>query len=291
MNPRADAEALEACARITRASGSSFYLAFLPLPRERREGIFCVYAFCRVIDDLVDEPPPGVDPAVELASWRRSVHGVMRGDVRHDDHPVLRGLAVTHRRFPLHEEDMLAVIDGVEMDLFSSRRASEDELQLYCERVAGRVGCLCLPVFGSGDHARPFALALGHAFQLTNILRDVAKDARDGRIYLPQDALARFGVAEADVLAGRLTPGLRELLRETGERAASLFQQAEALLVPQERPILYPALMMAAIYRRMLDALLGADYDVWSAPVRLSRGVKIMAALGAYSRDRVLRTW
>jgi phytoene synthase len=291
VSSSADAAALDACARITRAAGSSFYLAFLPLPRERREGIFCVYAFCRVIDDLVDEPPPGVDPAVELTSWRRSIRGVMRGDVRHDDHPVLRGLAVTHRRFHLHEEDMLAVIDGVEMDLFSNRRASEAELQLYCERVAGRVGCLCLPVFGSGDHARPFALALGHAFQLTNILRDVAKDARDGRIYLPQDALARFGVPEADVLAGRLTPELRALLRETGERAASLFQRAEALLMPQERPILYPALMMAAIYRRMLDALREADYDVWSAPVRLSRAVKAMVALGAYSRDRLLHAW
>lgn len=289
MSPRDEAALIE-CERITKNSGSSFYLAFLPMPELRREGIFCVYAFCRVVDDAVDEPAPGVDPRAELDRWRERVSALISGNLR-DDHPVARGLAITHERFRLREEDLLAVIDGVEMDLLSHRRRDEAELSLYCERVAGRVGCLCLPVFGSGDHARPFALALGHAFQLTNILRDVAHDAREGRIYLPTDALARHGVDERDILEGRLGPGLRTLLRETGERAASLFHSTEALVREEERPILYPALIMKAIYRRLLDELKARDYDTWSAPVRLRTSVKATVALGTLARDKMLQLW
>lgn len=286
-----DRAALDACAAITRAAGSSFYLAFLPMPPDRRDGIFCVYAFCRVIDDVVDEPVPGVDPARELDAWRERVVAVARGRGLPDAHPVARGLELTNERFPLREDDLLAVIDGVEMDLVSRRRRDEADLTLYCERVAGRVGCLCLPVFGADSDARPFALALGHAFQLTNILRDVAKDARDGRIYLPLEDLALFGVREEDVLAGRVTPDLRELLRATGDRAAMLFHRAETLVRGEERHVLYPALIMAAIYRRLLDALKACDYDAWSQPVKLGRSVKAALALGTLARDRMLRTW
>ena len=287
----ADAAALLECERITKSSGSSFYLAFLPMPDLRREGIFCVYAFCRVVDDVVDEPAPGMDSAKELDRWRERVVAVARGGTLPDAHPVARGLAITHSRYRLREEDLLAVIDGVQMDLTARRRRDDAELALYCERVAGRVGCLCLPVFGSGDHARPFALALGHAFQLTNILRDVAHDAREGRIYLPSEALAFFGVSEQDVLQGRLTPRFRALLRETGDRAAELFHRAESLVRPTERPILYPALIMSAIYRRLLDALKARDYDVWSAPVRLPSSVKATVALGTLARDKMLQLW
>lgn len=283
--------ALLQCERITKGSGSSFYLAFLPMPEPRREGIFCVYAFCRTVDDVVDEPAPGTDPKAELDRWRERVIAVARGTRLPDDHPVARGLAITHERFRLREDDLLAVIDGVEMDLYSHRRMDEADLALYCERVAGRVGCLCLPVFGSGDHARPFALALGHAFQLTNILRDVAHDAREGRVYLPADALARHGASEEDVFSGRLTPGLRTLLRETGGRAEGLFHQASCLVRQEERPILYPALIMASIYRRLLDALKARDYDTFSEPVKLRTSVKAAVALGTYARDKMLELW
>jgi phytoene synthase len=286
-----DAAALLECERITKASGSSFYLAFLPMPKPRREGIFCVYAFCRVIDDVVDEPAPGMDSQAELHRWRERVVAVARGLPLPDDHPVARGLAITHARFRLHEEDLLAVIDGVEMDLHARRRRDDADLALYCERVAGRVGCLCLPVFGSGDHARPFALDLGHAFQLTNILRDVAHDAREGRIYLPSESLAAFGVSESDVLQGRLTPRLRELMRHVGDRAALLFHRAESAVRSDERAILYPALIMAAIYRRLLDELRARDYDVWSAPVKLPASIKATVALGTLARDKVLKLW
>ena len=288
---REDAHALLRCEQITKSSGSSFYLAFLPMPDLRREGIFCVYAFCRVVDDVVDEPEPGMDSAAELDRWRERVVAVARGATLPDDHPVARGLAVTHSRFRLREEDLLAVIDGVQMDLTARRRRDEAELSLYCERVAGRVGCLCLPVFGSGDHARPFALALGHAFQLTNILRDVAHDAREGRIYLPAESLALHSVPESDVLEGRLTPRLRALLRQTGDRAADLFHRAESLVRPTERPVLYPALIMAAIYRRLLNELRARDYDVWSSPVKLPRSVKATVALGTLARDKMLQLW
>ncbi len=286
-----DAAALATCERITKGAGSSFYLAFLPMPPPRRESIFCVYAFCRVVDDIVDEPEPGTDPRRDLDAWRERVRAVARGAALPDDHPVARGLAITAERFGLREDDLLAVIDGVEMDLTSQRRQTEAELALYCERVAGRVGCLCLPVFGSGEHARPFALTLGHAFQLTNILRDVAKDAADGRIYLPLESLEFAGVSEDDIMKGRLTPGLRALLRETGDRASALFHRAEMLVRPEERPILYPALIMAAIYGRLLEELRARDHDVWSSPVKLPTAVKATVALGALARDKVLELW
>jgi phytoene synthase len=275
-----DAEALRECARITAGAGSNFYLAFLPMPRDRREGIFSVYAFCRVVDDAVDEPEPGTDPAREIARWRERVHAITRRRELPDDHPVARGL---------RGDDLDAVLDGVEMDLGRTRYATAGELALYCERVAGRVGCLCLPVFGATDRARGFALALGHAFQLTNILRDVAKDAASGRLYLPLDDLARHGVAESDVMAGRETPALRALRLDLCDRAEALFDEADRLLEPDDRPVLYPALIMTAIYRRLLDALRASEAG--ASRVRLAAPVKALLALGVYGRDRFLQTW
>src|SRR5204863_3430562 len=138
-----ESAALARCAQLTAASGSNFYLAFLPMPADRRDGIFAVYAFCRVVDDIVDEPEAGVEPRQELDAWRDRVRRITRGvPLSADDHPVAIGLECTHQRFGLREDDLLAVIDGVEMDLDLSRYESAETLALYCERVAGPVGCL-----------------------------------------------------------------------------------------------------------------------------------------------------
>jgi phytoene synthase len=284
--------ALEHCTALTARSGSNFYLAFLPLPRPRREGIFCVYAFCRHVDDLVDIPQPGVDVRAELAAWRRRIGEIAAGTLREDEHPVAVALAVVCRRYPVRAEDLLALVDGVEMDLEPRRYATRGDLDLYCERVAGRVGCACLPVFGAtSDQARRYALTLGRAFQLTNILRDVGRDAAQGRIYLPLEDLARFGVTESDLVQGRRTAGVLGLLRQQGERALLLLQEAEDLLPPDERRHLYPAAIMAAIYRRLLLELGARDHDSWGDRVRLPRALKASLALGVFLRDRVLHSW
>ena len=284
--------AFERCADVTARSGSNFYLAFLPMAPARRDGIFAVYAFCRVVDDIVDEPAEGTDPRRELDLWRERVGDIVRGRVAKGSPEVALALAETHRRYRLREEDLLAVIDGVAMDIGDApRHAKRSDLALYCERVAGRVGCLCLRVFGVGDEARPYALALGEAFQLTNILRDVPRDADIGRMYLPLELLARHGASEADVLAGRRTPQLGAVLHELGDEALGLFDRAEGLVEPSQRPTLFPALIMSAIYRRVLMKLRASDYDSWSGRVTLPKSVKAMLALGVFARDRVLRTW
>ena len=287
-----ETSALAHCAKLTEASGSNFYLAFLPMPIDRREGIFAVYAFCRVVDDIVDEPEAGVEPRRELDRWRERVRRITRGEaLAQDEHPVAIGLEVTHSRFPLREDDLLAVIDGVEMDLDLRRYETSDMLALYCERVAGRVGCLCLPVFGAGDEARPYALVLGRAFQLTNILRDVPRDAAIGRLYLPLDTLALHGAREEDVRAGHRTPEVVAAMRAVGDEARGLFERADLLLPADERDILYPALIMSAIYRRVLEQLRALDFDCWSDRVSLPRSTKALLALGVFARDKILRTW
>jgi len=282
--------ALRRCAEVTAASGSNFYFAFLPLPRPRREAIFCVYAFCRHVDDIVDEPEPGTDPRREIDAWRRRVDAVVDGTLADDEHPIAVGLAAAHARFPLRGDDLHAVLDGMEMDLDERRFQTADDLALYCERVAGRVGCLCLPVFGADpDRARPFALALGHAFQLTNILRDVPRDAREGRVYLPAEDLALFGVRPEDLLAETPSPAALALLRHESDRALALFDLAESRLPAEERAPLFPAQIMASIYRRLLETL-RADVDAaWRARPSLPAPVKVLLATGVWLRDRALR--
>lgn len=282
--------ALETCARVTAASGSNFYLAFLPLPRPRREGIFCVYAFCRHVDDLVDDPAPGTDPQREIDAWRDRVEAILAGTLAEDEHPIALGLAATHERYPLRRDDLHAVLDGMEMDLVARRYETAEDLDLYCERVAGRVGCLCLPVFGADpDRSRAYALALGRAFQLTNILRDVPRDARAGRVYLPRQSLEAHGVTTRDLTAARPSRRVRELLAEQGERALDLFTRAEVVLPAEDRAALFPALMMASIYRRLLEVIRAARHDVWAARPRLPSRVKVTLALGVLLRERILR--
>lgn len=281
--------ALASCADLTRRSGSNFYMAFLPLPKERRQGIFCVYAFCRRIDDIVDEPAEGRDPRAELDQWRERVERIMAGTLSADDDPLAVGLALTHERFGLRGDDLHAVIDGMEMDLVPRRYADDDELALYCRRVAGHVGCLCLPVFGCKDPAsRAYAMRLGHAFQLTNILRDVAADAKEGRIYLPQSELSRHGVSDEDLLAGRRSPNVRALLAGQGRRAEDLFRQAATLLPSADRRALFSASIMAAIYRRVLEHLRDTGFEVWGERPNVPKRVKGLLALGVLLRDRVL---
>ncbi len=266
--------------------GSSFYLAFLALPRDQREALAAVYGACRLWDDLADDLPPGSGPgesrweaaAEALREWRREIENVYEGrPVSH----VGERLAAAVRGFGLPKDAFLDVLDGVEMDLTISRYATFADLEPYMHRVASAVGYLCLPVLGApGPGARDYARALGCALQLTNILRDVGSDLDRGRIYLPQADRERFGVAEEDLLARRYTPGFIELMRFEWERARAYFEAAQ---VRRAEPLL-PAEIMGSIYEALLEKLREARFAVLDARIELSPAEKLAAAWTALRR-------
>lgn len=278
------AEAQGYCHAVTRRSGSSFLNAFRLLPPERRAGLEAVYAFCRFVDDLADD---GVarDPAILLACWRDELDRVYAGTATH---PIGVALADAVRRFDLPREPLAELIAGVEMDLTRRRYETFDELHRYCYRVASTVGLLCIAIFGhASPSARDYAVDLGIAFQLTNILRDVGEDARRGRIYLPLADLAQFGCPEDVLLAGRWTPALGALLAFECGRARAYYLRARAALAPEDRRALAPAEAMRLIYERLLQRIESRGFDVFAARVTLPRYEKLGLALAAWGRSHL----
>ena len=247
MNPH------EYCQQKAAASGSSFYYSFLFLPVERRQAIMALYAFCREVDDVVDECH---DPSIahsKLDWWRAEVQRIDRGEATH---PVGLALADVRGRFSLPDEQLLEIIDGMQMDLTQTRYLDFKNLRLYCYRVASVVGLLAAEIFGYQDRQTlKYAHDLGLAFQLTNIIRDVGEDARRGRIYLPIEDLQRFNVPASDILEGRHTDNFRALMQFQAERAIGFYEQAMAQLPAIDRKAQRPGLIMAAIYRTLLDEI------------------------------------
>ena len=241
------------CQQRTVASGSSFYYSFLFLPPPRRQAITALYAFCREVDDVVDECTDPTMARAKLAWWRTEIGALYAGQ---PSHPVTQALAVSLRQFSLPQEQLQEIIDGMEMDLDQSRYADFKALHLYCYRVASVVGLLAAEIFGYSDRRTlKYAHDLGLAFQLTNIIRDVGEDARRGRIYLPQDELARFSVTEADLLQARYSDNFRHLMEFQIERAQGMYEQAFALLPAVDRKPQRAGLIMAAIYRTTLNEI------------------------------------
>ena len=234
-------------------SGSSFYYSFLFLPPERRRAITALYAYCREVDDVVDEC---TDPAVartKLAWWRGEIAATFAGSAQH---PVARALVPVVRAFNLPQQRFEDIIDGMEMDLRYNRYPDFPTLQSYCYRVAGVVGLMAAEIFGYHDSATlKYAENLGTAFQLTNIIRDVGEDARRGRVYLPLDELARFNISAAQVLHLQDSAALRRLIEFQIERAEDYYRVAFAMLPTQDRKAQRPGLVMAAIYRSVLDKI------------------------------------
>jgi phytoene synthase len=244
------------CEDRAAASGSSFYYAFRFLPPERRRAITAFYAFCREVDDIADECH---DPQVarsKLFWWRSEIINLYAGK---PSHPVTQALADAIEPFRLPQEAFEEVIDGMEMDLGRVRYPDFKQLNLYCHRVAGVVGEVAALIFGVSDRATlKYAHRLGLAFQLTNIIRDVGEDARRGRIYLPQDEMARFGVKEEALLHPRYDEAFGRLMAFQCQRALSTYDEALALLPEVDRKSQRPGLAMAAIYRTLLEEI-GAD--------------------------------
>jgi len=258
----------EYCQDKAAQSGSSFYYSFLFLPKERREAITALYAFCREVDDIADECQDRDIALVKLEWWRQEL---ARTFADAPSHPVSQALLPAIRRYDLALEQLEEIIDGMEMDLQHVRYADFKALQLYCYRVAAVVGQLAAAIFGYTDRGTlKYAHDLGIAFQLTNIIRDVGEDARRNRIYLPQDELAQFGVSENDILSGRSTAAFRALMEQQTARAQLFYQQAMQELPAADRRSQRPGLVMAAIYQAVLHEIARDDFPVLQQRVSLT---------------------
>lgn len=255
------------CAEKTASSGSSFSFSFRFLDPEKRRAITALYAFCREVDDVVDECKEESVARQKLAWWHEEI-----ARLYHDQpqHPVTRALKPFIDKYDLAEEHFTEIIDGMEMDLDQNRYATFSELSLYCYRAASVVGLLAAGIFGFQDrHTLKYAHNLGMAFQLTNILRDVAEDAARNRIYLPQEELVRFGISEEDILNGHNSDAMKRLFAFQAERAESFYQQAMAELPEVDRYNQLSGLLMSAVYRATLQEIIKRDYPVMQGRVRL----------------------
>jgi 15-cis-phytoene synthase len=272
------------CASITRRSSSNFYYAFMLLPAERRQALYAVYAFCRFVDDIADGQT-AANPAELLTRWREELERVFNGSPAH---PISRALADNVRRFAIPRRYFEEIIDGVEMDLGRSRYAAFQELRLYCYRVASAVGLVCIEIFGYRNPCtREYAENLGIAFQLTNIIRDLSEDAARGRIYLPLEDLARFGVTEDEILQGRDTLELRRLLEFEVERARSFYALAERALPAEDRADMVCAEAMRSIYRALLERIASKGCGVVGRRHRISTPRKLYLVGRAWAGTRL----
>ncbi|VXB71725.1 presqualene diphosphate synthase HpnD [Massilia sp. 9I] len=272
----------EYCQQKTVQSGSSFYYSFLFLPPERRRAITALYAFCREVDDTVDETSDASVARIKLAWWRTEVSTMYKGS---PTHPVTQALQPHVAAYHLEEQHLQAIIDGMEMDLDQSRYLDYAGLQKYCWRVAGVVGILSASIFGYSDpQTLAYAEKLGLAFQLTNIIRDVGDDARKGRIYIPVNELQQFNVTAADILNFRHSEKFEALMQYQDERAQRTYDEALALLPKQDRRAQRPGLMMAAIYRTLLDEIARENFQVLNQRISLTPLRKLWLAWKTYVR-------
>jgi phytoene synthase len=256
------------CQDKAAASGSSFYYSFLFLPRDKRRAITALYAFCREVDDVVDECSDAQVARSTLNWWRGQVADIYGGKPQH---PVAQALVPVVAQFNLAQELLLEIIDGMEMDLDQPRYSDFKSLQLYCYRVASVVGLLSVEIFGYSDRQTlKYAHDLGLAFQLTNIIRDVGEDARRNRIYLPMDEMQQFNVTAADILNARDSENFQKLMAFQIERAQRFYQQALAQLPAIDRKNQRTGLIMAAIYRATLDEVIASGCHVLKERVSLT---------------------
>jgi phytoene synthase len=272
----------EYCQQKTVQSGSSFYYSFLFLPPERRRAITALYAFCREVDDTVDECTDESVARIKLAWWRTEVSAMYKGA---GSHPVMQALQPHIAVYSLQEQHLQAIIDGMEMDLNQSRYLDYPALKKYCWHVASVVGILSASIFGATTpQTLEYAERLGLAFQLTNIIRDVGEDARKGRIYLPINELQQFGVTAADLLNARHSDKFENLMKFQVERAQKAYDEAFALLPKEDRRAQRPGLMMAAIYRAVLGEIERDRFHVLEQRISLTPLRKLWLAWKTYVR-------
>jgi phytoene synthase len=262
---------------------TSFYYSFLVLPPRKRNALIAVWDFCRAVDDAVDEEE--VRPRAEEAvrSWRAELASCYNGAA--PSTPQGRALVPVIREFDLPRAPFEDLIEGVEMDLRLARYPTFDALAEYCRRVASAVGLICVEIFGyRNPAARDYAVHLGMALQLTNIVRDVAADLARGRVYLPEEDLRRFGVSEAQLRAGQVTPQVRALLAHQCDRAREFYRRAAASLPREDARSLVAAEIMGGIYFEILRRIERRGYDVFSERVRVPRPRRALIAARLFAR-------
>ncbi len=269
------------CEELTRVAARNFYYPIRGLTRDRRRAMCAVYAFSRGADDIADDP--GIeDRGGRFADFRRRLEGAFAGTPEGE---VFVALADAAKRFHLPQRNLAEIIDGAEQDLRVTRYATYEELRSYCYKVASAVGLVCVEIFGYRDPAaRVHAETLGIGMQLTNILRDVAEDAKLGRVYLPAEEMARFGVREEDVLAGRMTPAFGELMKFQVARARELFKKAEGLFPLLDRKARFCPLAIRGLYAGILDRIEKRGHDVFSGRVSLRAPAKVLCVIKAWFR-------
>ncbi len=280
-------EAQACCTAYTKKSGSNFYYSFLFLPKAKRDAMYTIYAFCKAVDSAVDEPAAGSNPKDELKHWREELDAVYAGT---PTTPIMVSLAHHVKTLGIPKAYFEELIKGVEMDLFNNRYVTFDELSLYCYRVASVVGLICLHVFGvTSARAQDYAVALGMAFQLTNILRDVGADAAERRIYLPLDDLQKWNYPEKAMLNQNYSAEFRALMEYEASRAHHYYTRAEAALKglpPQERRALTVAEIMRGIYSRILERIERSNYRVFGPRISLTTTQRVLIALRIWLRSR-----
>ncbi len=270
---------------ITRASDTSFYYAFALLRKKQREAIHALYAFCRIVDDIADEPGDIDIRRSELHRWKAEIAACYEG--RPDD-PVALRLKDAIREFNLPRPAVEEILTGVAMDLEKNRYESFEELRRYCHHVASAVGLCCIEIFGYRDaDARRFAESLGIALQLTNIIRDVEVDLKKDRIYLPREDMDRFGVKESDLKDRRYGEAVIALMRFEAKRARKFYKEAWAILPPCDRHHLFAAVIMGRIYHCLLDEVQAHGFRKLDGSVRISKLRKLSIATHCWLTSRM----
>ncbi|MEZ5098941.1 MAG: phytoene/squalene synthase family protein [Thermoleophilia bacterium] len=270
-------DAYAECAEITKREARNFALGIMLLPRPKREALTALYAFARRVDDVADGDGAPDERRSGLEAVARSLDALPRAPV---DDPVLTALGDAVLRYPIPRSSLLDLIEGASWDTERSRYATWEEMRGYCLRVAGTIGVACTAVYGPPDLARatPLAEALGIALQQINIMRDVAEDWTLGRVYLPQDELAAFGVTEDDLAAGRASDGFRDLMRLQARRARAHLREGFGLLDLLDPRSALCVRTLAGVYVGLLDEMERRDFDVFAGRVRLSAGAKLRVA-------------
>jgi 15-cis-phytoene synthase len=270
---------------------SNFFYSFLFLPKQKREAIIDLYNFCRAIDDTVDEiidnMSDGYAPQtahLELERWRQEVNNLYAGE---PTTPIALKLQRLLERFPMPKEYFEEMINGCEMDLERNRYETFDELYQYCYRVASITGLMCIEIFTyRSPRTKDYAIKLGIALQLTNILRDIREDAARGRVYLPQEDLRRFGYREDDLSKEVINDNFIELMKFECARARDYYRLAAESLPEEDRPMLTAAITMGKIYYRLIEQIEQANYDVFNNHIRLHRPERFLIALSEWARGR-----
>ena len=281
----------DVASRLTRRSRSNFYYAFLALPRPRRQALYAVYAFCRIVDDIADV---GVDGATDAASRHAALDG-WRKDVARcfepgapPEHPIARQLADGVRAYGIPRAALEAIIDGVAMDVDGIAFETAEDLYPYCYRVASAVGLCCIEIFGYTDpRARQYAVDLGTALQLTNIIRDVGADARGGRVYLPRADLRAFGITTDDLRAGRYDDAFVALMQRQAARAHDFYRRAEANFPAVDTRSLVPARIMGSIYAALLAEIESRRFRVFGERITVPTARKVAIAFRCWAGARL----